>query len=35
MKSNERDQGEMKKNHVEALHRNFINLDKSRCVERC
>ena len=35
MKTIERDRGEMKKNRAEALHRNFINLDKSRSIERC
>ena len=33
LKSIERDRGEMKKNHTEALYRNFINLDRSRGVE--
>ena len=33
LKSIERDRGEMKKNRVEALYRNFINLDRSRGVE--
>ena len=27
LKSIERDQGEMKKNRIEALYRNFINLN--------
>ena len=31
----ERDQGEVRKNRTEALYRNFINLNKSRCVKRC
>ena len=29
LKTVERDQGEVRKNRVEALYRNFINLDKS------
>ena len=33
LKSIKRDQREMKKNRTEALHRNFINLNRSRGVE--
>ena len=34
-KSIERDREEMNKNCADPLNRNFINLDRSRCVERC
>ena len=35
LKTIERDRGEVRKNRTKALYRNFINLDRLRCVERC